>query len=373
MGKRIQFMDILRTLAVLLVMWGHFIMVGTFATSIPGIIANNNLPILNQNKQGLWKFEGWLVNYFHTQTAIIGVLLFFLITGYLISQMQERYSPINFLINRFFRIFPTLGFCIIINGIFVYLTQGISFKFISYLASITLIYNFILVPPIMGVLWTLIIEVIFYLLASFIKKFDIYKLIAMYAFILLTIILCSKYKNNNILFNFAYNMKYIAFILVGTSIQLAENVEKMFNRILLISSSAIYAFSIFKLYYFLFNDKTTYPNIGSHVITLTIFLTFYLIQNKTNIFERLPKAVYYGADLVYPMYLIHPVFGLGIMYILASKGINNYLIICGGVVLSIIISTIVHVVIEKPSIKFGKKIIKSFTRFEGTVKNLSQN
>lgn len=360
MSKRIQFMDILRNIAVLLVMWGHFISVGTFATDIPGIISKTStLPILSQQKHNLWKVESWLIEIFHTQTAIIGVLLFFIITGYLIAMMQERYSSISFLTNRLFRIFPALIICIILNGLFVYLTQGIIFKPISYIASMTLIYNFILVAPVMGVLWTLVVEVLFYLLSAFVGKFTYKKLIYIYACIIMLIIILPRYNTNSNTLYIASIIRYISFILIGTTIYLSEKVDNLSEKIWMIFTSAVLSFSIFRLYYFIYTDTTTYPRIGSFAVTISIFIFFYILQNKySRLFEHIPKFIYWSSKLVYPIYLLHVVFGLGTMYLLSKLTSNQYLILLGGLIASVAISILVHILVEEPFIKIGKKIIK---------------
>lgn len=358
MSKRIRFMDILRTIAVFSVMWGHFISVGTFAPTIPGVIADtSHLPILNQNYHPLWKLESWLISSFHTQTAIIGVLLFFIITGYLIPLMQERYSSREFLINRFFRIFPTLFACIIFNAIFVYFTQGIVFKPISYFASVTLLYNFISVPPIMGVLWTLVVEVVFYILAAALKKFNYKKIIGLYGLILLTIVLFSKFQTGTIGY-LIYNIRFISYILIGSTIFVSESMDNIHDKVFSILSSFCFALASFKLYFLLFKEETTYPNIGSQLIPLALFVFLYIVQKRwPKVYSSMPKWLYSLSELVYPIYLLHAVFGLGTMFILARQGLNQYLIIAGGVIISLIISILVHYLFEKPSINLGKKVI----------------
>ena len=111
MKERLYYMDILRFVAILFVMYAHFVSVGTFAKEIPLIINQEN-----NNSLPLFKSDGWsatvldikLINVFHTQSGICGVLIFFLITGYLITKMQDRYSRNQFIVNRIFRIFPAL-------------------------------------------------------------------------------------------------------------------------------------------------------------------------------------------------------------------------------------------------------------------------
>lgn len=367
MEKRYKFMDILRITAAFLVMWGHYISDGTFAESIPGVVSDNNqLPILDWNKHSLWKIESWLIDNVHTQTAIVGVLLFFIITGYLIALMLERYTPAQFLVNRLFRIFPTLIVCILINSAFVYFTQGITFKPINFFASMTLTYSILLVPPIMGILWTLVVEVVFYLLAAIIRKFDIYRLIYLYAAIFAIIIVSAQFKNSYTL-TLAYNFKFVSYILIGSAIYLSENLKNLYNKIMLILSAAVFTFITFKLYSIQFNDTTTYPNIGTHFVVLFIFISLYMIEIKFPVLlEFIAHSLSFLSEMVYPIYLLHVSIGLGFMYILALKGFDQYLIIAGGVIASIIISKIVNIVIEKPAINLGKNINKKIKVYQNS-------
>jgi len=153
MQNRFAYLDVLRLIAVVLVMFGHFVSVGGGATVIPGIISiEYPLPLIDSSSWGMWKFEVFMIETFSTQTAILGVTLFFLVTGYLMPVMTERYSRKGFLVNRFFRIFPVLFVAMIVLGIFVGATQEIKFDVSSYLASWTLTYPIFGVVPVAGVL-----------------------------------------------------------------------------------------------------------------------------------------------------------------------------------------------------------------------------
>ena len=122
---RIQGLDILRLISVALVMYGHFVSVGGGAKVIPGIFpASVNLPLIDASKWHAYKYEIFLINNFHTQAGILGVTLFFIITGYLMPMMAERYNRKEFLINRFFRIFPTLLVSLLTVGLLTYLLNA---------------------------------------------------------------------------------------------------------------------------------------------------------------------------------------------------------------------------------------------------------
>ena len=126
MNNRFIYLDILRLLSLMLVMFGHYVLVAGGALDIP-LVMNPNLtllPIIDNSRWDLWKLEVFLVEYFSTQTAILGVSLFFIITGYLMPAMLERYNRLEFLINR---LFPTLIVATLLVSIVVAICQDIHF------------------------------------------------------------------------------------------------------------------------------------------------------------------------------------------------------------------------------------------------------
>ena len=138
MSHRLRFLDVVRILSMALVMFGHFVLVGSFAPKIPGIINADkvSLPLLNANDWNLWRFERGFLTSLDTQSAILGVVLFFIVTGYLMPMMAERYSRIGFLINRLFRIIPALIAGTVAVAVFVYFSQGISFTPMNFVGQL---------------------------------------------------------------------------------------------------------------------------------------------------------------------------------------------------------------------------------------------
>lgn len=170
---REAYLDLLRIFSVILVMLSHFVGAGSWAQVIPGVINPDltALPLIDATQWSAYLLESFLFEKLQTQPAVLGVSIFFLITGYLMPIMCDRYSRKNFLLNRFFRIFLTLIAAVAMIGIFLFITEKITFGVESYLASITLTYQWVGVVPVMGVLWTLVVEVIFYFIAFFIGTF----------------------------------------------------------------------------------------------------------------------------------------------------------------------------------------------------------
>ncbi|MHC2147790.1 acyltransferase family protein [Pseudomonas sp. 210_17 TE3656] len=352
MKNRFAYLDVLRIIAVVLVMYGHYVSVGGGATVIPGIInADFPLPLIDSTSWSMWKFEIFLIEAFSTQTAILGVTLFFIITGYLMPMMLERYTRRGFLINRFFRIFPVLLVALVVIGVFAWASQGIVFNASSYFASLTLTYLIFGVVPVAGVLWTLFIEVAFYIFSAVIGRFSVYKLYA-FQILLLVLIICSvKWPNYYYLTVVASQFKYMLMICMGSAIYLAEREECWYRRVSLVLGALVLTYLGFQYFRVGHEDISTYNNFGTQLLALSLFLFFYLIS-KLGYCNR---SVSLLADLVYPIYLLHTALGLGTMALVRGVTTNPYILLVSAILVTVIASWLLHKFVEVPSISAGRR------------------
>lgn len=358
MKHRFAYLDVLRLLAVMLVMFGHYVSVAGGATEIPGIInIDTALPLIDQTKWQMWKFEIFLVETFSTQSSILAVTLFFIITGYLMPMMLDRYTRLGFLVNRFFRIFPVLIVAMIVVGWFVGVTQGISFGLSSYVASWTLTYLIFGVVPIVGVLWTLVIEVLFYICAAIVGKFSIYKLFLLQMILLVIILLSVKVMDSYYLKLAAIQSKYLLLICIGSAIYLAEREISWHHKFTLVFSSSVLAYLGVQIYKIGYEDTSTYNNLGTHLLALGLFLFFYWIS-KFNLLHKLPKMVYWLSDLVYPIYLLHVAIGLETMALIRSITTEPYVMLVAAILVSVFISWLLNKFIERPGISIGRIVVR---------------
>ena len=91
-GRTLYFTCI-KVFAMLLVMYSHFISVGTYSLEVPGVISGiMDEPLMPGTTQMLWKIESWAYRVFHIEFAVVGVVLFFLVSGYFIPALQEKYN-----------------------------------------------------------------------------------------------------------------------------------------------------------------------------------------------------------------------------------------------------------------------------------------
>jgi peptidoglycan/LPS O-acetylase OafA/YrhL len=159
--RRVVFIDIARAMAALFVVESHLVTVWTVSHHVgsPTIDALNSLvtdPLYLSN-QGLGQAS---------------VPMFFLISGFIVTPLAVRQGAGRFAIGRALRIYPTLIAVVLLTGAAMLLglqpllaSPANTITPLTLLTNATLV-NFLLVPQVVliGIAWTLIIEVIFYLL-----------------------------------------------------------------------------------------------------------------------------------------------------------------------------------------------------------------
>ena len=176
---------------------------------------------------------------------------------------------------------------------------------------------------------------------------------------MLAVIYYSAHHNSLVINLIAVNLKYILFILVGTSIKLAEKIPTILNKLTLLGSSFLFAYLGFHIYMLGHIDESTYPNLGSQALAVIIFLALYSTQYwEKSLFKKVPEVFYKAADLVYPLYLLHATIGLGTMCLLRNYLHNNYLLLFCATASSYLCSIVVHLLVEKPGINFGRTLTK---------------
>lgn len=351
---QLAWLDLLRLTSVILVMYGHLVMVGGFAPAVPGILSDDfKGPILSGATNGLDGLESILARV-GTQTGILGVVLFFLITGYLMPMMMDRYSRLGFLVNRFFRIFPALLVSTLVLVAWLYVTQGITFTPLSVLSSVTLTNAFTGAVPVMTILWTLVIEVIFYACSALVGRFTFSKLVTLQA-VLLMVILAGKEFPNYWTGLLSKPALFIMVICIGSSIYLFQKETDRLRKLAPIVLSVSLSYFSFQYYKLAIGSVGTYENFGTLFLALVLFLGFKSLGGAVQNL-RFTVWVQKVADLVYPLYLFHAALGLSTMAYLRTYTNNPLLLLLAAVTLSFVFSWLIHVSVERPFMKVGKRV-----------------
>lgn len=339
-------------------MYGHLIIVAMNAPSVDGVIAEKNqflLPLLDSTKTSRYNLELLFLKC-GAQTAVVGVVIFFLLTGYLSIDSIARYSKKEFMKKRIIRLFPGLFVATIVAVLIDLTLQGLTFPWHQIIAQIFMIYPIIQVAPLFGVSWTLGVEIVFYILILYFPRINFRYIITVNIIVAIISLLFHVTLSLN-LSQIIYFVKFIPVILIGSAIKISEN-DKWNYRLTKIIIAVVLAWTNLILNRYLNGDDTTYPNIGTAIIGCGIFLSIYLLFNKKRSWDKkIPEFVKVINDNSYMIYLLQIHVGFNVMFYMKYNGItNNYILVITSVVATFFVSFICHVFFEKKAINLLKRI-----------------
>lgn len=369
-GKRIVFLDSLRAIAVLLVLWSHIFLVGinepaTVEAWVPDANALAFGTTIGQenisSEPTLW---GTLKNLVISVRGI-GVPLFFVISGFVMLRTVDRTRPIPFIIQRFFRIVPTCLFCVaLVAGVtYAYCTaKGISqpntIEGILASAFAANYYNNSF--PTLPVLWTLEVEIIFYVImaiaATAFKRLG-YKELVFISLLCLAAVSAYTFPNQqakampDIFKHLSAILVHISYMMIGAVIYRAnEDAHKLKGIIITFAAVAIYA-TAYKLFW-----NATNTHIGSSLLSSSAALIVFIVGMLVGMHSKIFAPLRWIASISYPLYLVHIPLAWGISYTLISLGFSVYLSATISTVAVVFIAWVVHHAVELPSQIAGKKI-----------------
>ena len=353
---RFSSIDTLRGLAALLVIWQHS---AEKFIKLPDV-ANNGHFIADMTQD--------------LDFGRIGIVCFFLISGFVIpsSFKHSANNPIkNFIVRRAFRLFPAYWLSILlILMYFSYIT--IDIQSTTVLANLTMLQSFFSQPHLIGLYWTLQIELIFYLFCALLYYFN-------------------KLNNNRILF-LIISFFFIIFLIIQLLIFSADlniNISKEFQILPYIICIMFLGCLYRKIYdgnlnsqLHLYAKLATLMCFGLPVFLLiTSFLGFELVENSFRFgaghslafllffagiksFNKPPKIMLWLGTISYSLYLFHPIILEWLLHFINITNISNlqglhvtiYMTII--TIASIIFASLLYKYIELPSINIGRKLSK---------------
>lgn len=347
--KRLNYLDAIRGIAALLVFVQHVVL------------------YLRRNESLNYNFEqitSWTVDFL--DFGKIGVVLFFMLSGFLIPFSLKKNSTVkNFVIKRFFRLYPVFWVSILIGIVFLF-DRTPDFKTIF--ANITMIPEILGAKSIIGIYWTLQIELIFYgfcvllFIVNLLHKFKgvflssigfliialVASIVRFYLEIKLPIAL---FLALSLMFYGYLLRSHILYLRGDKSIVTAKNnmFVKVFPVIFMATMLAISFLAYNKNYG---HNEVWYRYFLSYAIAFVLFL---LLTSRVKIKNRI--LAYFG-KISYSFYLFHVV----IIHIvgnidLESTFINNVIFTLLSLSLTTIVSIIGFKLIEETFIKFGYKFI----------------
>jgi peptidoglycan/LPS O-acetylase OafA/YrhL len=340
--KREFGVDFARLLAAYLVLLGHFVLHGALGAdpATQALVgAAESLPLLNKDNFWLWRLDYYLLQNWNTAFAILGVALFFIISGWIVPSMLDRYSRREFLKNRIFRIMPMLvvavGFTAALQFFF---GDASSISIRSVLSTAFLANQFTGDSVYLGVVWTLLIEVKFFALLFIFGRLT-NKKILFSAIVLSTLIFLQFLIFNagwyagqqylmGLMNSLAHDAHYLIFMLVGASAWRAFSERQSVKENL----TPFFILALFNVGRFLLkNGLSVAPaqdlNGVTQLVVIILFSLCLIAQFKLQGENFIARGISRWATITYSLYLLHVGLGFFLISRLRHFVENPYLLL----------------------------------------------
>lgn len=370
---RITVIHAMRGLAALCVLYSHLFMVGLNDAGTPHLYVpaiTGAAIAASQHAAGEhYEWAGMRLWHYGLNPAHLGVMLFFLISGFVIALSIHRTDPATFLLRRALRIYPTCIVAVLatVLGVAAYChTNQVTYP----MAAGNIIHSALLLSgwagqiSVIPVLWTLAIEIIFYLLLSVVaaivrRPLGVREIFAA-GLAGCTVTLCSTalathgFTSPSLIISSrwtAFLSVYIVYMLIGSAVAAAVYHERNKKRAagFILLNIGLYCLAL-NIYGHYFSD------IGSHFWDdVKIFLIFCAALVLGRRMRERPLLNFLG-DISYPLYLVHVPLGWIILYELTSRGLSLHVAAAVAVSAAIAAAWGLHVTVEAPSHRYGRRL-----------------
>lgn len=335
---RYVFLDYLRAAAAWLVVWDHV------ANIIPGWSGRTFPPAL------------WVRDHVSAPLGVIqdfgwfGVALFFLISGFIISDRAAVESPYRFVLRRLLRIYPMMA-----TAVAVSLALGAASPPgpIQILLNISLL-NYLTVPQVVlvGVAWTLIIEMIFYALTAVTQfmRGSPHRIAVNLALVTAAIFSRGMFGPSYGLF--ATSMSYLPILVMGQIVYWWLARGRLSAPVGLAYLAA--AFGVFLLGLRAINPQFL-PVTNSYLVSVAYALGLFVILLRA----RLPawRSVRFLADTSYSLYLMHGLVGWWVINFMMPRSPLPVAVLLAAAA-SLAAATLSFWLIERPSQALARRLTR---------------
>lgn len=363
---RFAFANDLRGPAALAVLVGHFLHNAWYMRPLIETFASVNMP--NENSVPTPMLAQWISAIPSFEWGAFGVAVFFLISGFVIPLSLTKYSTLGFLIGRVFRIWPTYlaGFSVTLLTMllasryfgrdFTHTTKDILIHYVPGLRDILWSKN------IDGVIWTLEIEIKFYLVcamaASLIRRWSAW-LFTVPAIIGIACLLATGYldrhgvslRPSQIVAALTLSGQFIIYMFVGTTVAFVMNRSLSIKAACTVGAGLIGLFIALSL---IGPWRTLKLPLGAYGAALVLFIVTARLWHP-----RSPnRALRLLSNISYPLYASHIAVGYVIIATALKVGASPATGICLAFMVPIVLAWCLHRFVETPTHRLGQRIAR---------------
>ncbi|MBD8124444.1 acyltransferase [Pseudomonas lutea] len=333
--KRLAYLDALRGIAALMVVFTHLY-----------------APVIGH----VWVFD-YLID-----PGKLGVLWFFMISGVVIPYSLKPVpdGARRFLISRFMRLYPAYWLSLVLFVLMLQLTGAALPSWPQIVANLTMVQAALGFDDVVGLYWTLFIELVFYglCLALFIagKLYDLaFRARCSLAFLLAALAMSAARALTEhklpVALPLALSLMFFGsvwrqWLLAEHSAALTRNLKMLFVAFaVLLPPTLIMAYS---------KDMGTGETWGRYCFTYAVAIVSFVLLTRSVRLDH-PALVWLGA-VSYSLYLLHPSMGLLSEFLLRGTDPSGLLVALVATVLTLAAAHLCFRYIEHPFIQLGKRL-----------------
>ena len=343
-----------------LVSWIHFVNTGTYVQEVPGVI-NGILPqpLFPKSLHNLTAPEVFLWQNFNIEFPTLGVILFFLISGYFLPSLQEKSLKKNtpLLVSRMTTFYPTMFLCVAAVGVLVWLTQGITYSLLDYFATATATQLFLPVPDLtIGPLWYMVALFFPYLICTIVPRLSLSNLPAIYLCLALLVVLPACGIDVYLPFygylrKIAHVARYATIPLLGSAMALCHRYQEKIPKLYCVPIFGFFfgmTMTILNLAQELYGDVGTYSEANNFFAAFLIISIMWALDKLAGkSIERISPLLVWVKRISFAFYIIHLPFGFLTIYYLRNNGISIGLSLLAAYVVSILVAVVISLIVEK--------------------------
>jgi peptidoglycan/LPS O-acetylase OafA/YrhL len=362
--QKLEFAHALRGIAALLVAFSHLF--GFWFSPAFSIAYLHSAP-LSADTGAPWLASMYADLVSGAAVAQFAIALFFLISGFVIPFGLPGRTPLRFLAGRFFRIWPlyAVGLAITVAAIAgVSSLFGATYfpSFLDIVSHLTFTQDIAGVKLIDGIVWTLNIEVRFYLLCALIAPWlvagragSIVMLAAAGAVV--AVYLAVNMPHSAFALGLASTWMFMSLMFVGTIWNFVHRGKIKVGDGFLLSAVLLVAFAVPCRYmpvtttggHFIFPGSQFLPY---YLASAGAFLACFLVRSR---FPKIRVLRHLG-DISYPLYVIHAMLGGAVMRALVEFTSRLDVIMIATLLIVWAVSYALHVTVEIPTHRFGRSL-----------------
>ena len=370
---RLEFANALRGFAALSVVVAHYTGFFFGNASLIGTMANTPPPPqVASSALDAWQTVAHAIP---VAGGEFGVALFFLISGFVIPMSLEKYDWRGFLVGRVMRIYPTYfaGFTVTLVALWVAGSLfGRPFPFdagaviIHYVPGVR---DLMWSPHIDYVVWTLEIEVRFYIVCTlawiWLQRGErgVFAIpLALGGCAIGIQMLLPGWFGSNALayrlgFVFATIARFLAFMFIGVAFCYHYRGRLGTGSLVTVSAALL---ALFWVLWSRATDTLSWEIIRSYTFALAVFAVSYAFSN------RWPpsRLLDFFADISFPLYVVHGVAGYVALRIMLAYDVPSVVAFLSALAGALLASWIVHIAVEVPTHRLGRRWARAMTRRE---------